>query len=841
MLHKIVVAAALIASSTLVTAQNQCWFSAPVALSNLGTQLTLVGDADLDGDVDAIMSGRTAGGLDYVEVLFNDGCDLVPGGQIPIPGGRGTAIAFVDIGGDGIRDLIVATTGRAFSGVGPGLYIYVGLPGGTFAPPVFKVTWGFVTSFLEGDANGDGFPDFFSQEATGSTMVSLWYHGASNNTLTGTQVSVLPSQALGTTGAYPYPTVVVDVDGDQIDDVVMATFLNGTDQLSMFGTQAGGFVPLPQVPIAAGFTSFKDILVVDSDQDGDDDIALSYAGAPLQIVQQLSPGNWQALPVLLGPAPGQLIGGDWDGDGDTDLIMRERTNMGTAFHYYRHLENVGGNGFNVSARIEADGQLSYGVTCADMNGDGFLDYVEDSNIIYGDGTFDGPDAGGDLLVDWDGDGDLDYTDGDTLYENDGGANYTATPIAFPAPPSGSTQTAWFDLGDTNGDGLRELVVQYSPGVVMRMLTETPAGAFVDVGPGPPFASEPKQILMDDFDGDGDLDAYAYEYVYLNDGNYGFAVGPYLGPTQRPVAVCDVDGDGDMDVVTRSVGVHSVHVAYRNGNTFTSTMISAGPGWHGNIEVSAVVADLDDDGDDDIAASFRLNTFFYEVRLLTNNAGSFTLAAALPHNGPLTAGDIDGDGATDLCVGEAGYFGVLRRSGPGLIYDPIEVYSVAPPTHLVDLDQDGDLDVFGEQRALSPRSVAPDAGYRRQYGLGSAGSGGWRPQVSVTGTVREGTMPSIRMQKGIGGSVGFLIVGLSEANTPSVVLPGVLDYIGSVQIIAGFGLSGTLGQAGAGAVEVPLAVPPGAFGTNWFLEFVVYDPGLPGQFSYTNGCEMFVGM
>jgi len=839
MLRGIVVAVALIASSTFATAQNPCWFSAPVPLSSLGTQIALVGDADLDGDVDAIMTGITTGGFDYVEVLFNNGCDLAPGGPITIPGGRGRPVAFTDIGSDGIPDLIVATTN--YFGVGPGLYIYIGLPGGTFAPPVFKVTWGYVTSFLEGDGNGDGFPDFFSQEATGASMVSLWYHGAGDNTLTGTQVSTLPSVVSGVGGAIPYATVLVDVDGDQIDDVVMATNLNNAHQLSMFRTQAGGFVTLPQILLSSGFGSQKDMLVVDADQDGDDDIALSYFGAPLQIVRQLNPGNWQALPPSSGPTFGQLLGGDWDGDGDTDLIIRERTNTGTAFHHYRHLESIGGNGYNLSDRIEVDGQLSCGVACVDMNGDGFLDYVEEANIIYGDGTFDGPDAGGDLLVDWDGDGDLDYADGDTLHENNGGSKYTATPIAFPAPPVGLARTGWFDLGDTNGDGLRELVTQHSPGNVMRMLTQTPSGAFVDVGPGPPFATEPKQVLMHDFDGDGDLDAYAYEYVYINDGNYGFTAGPYFGQTHHPVAVGDFDGDGNMDVVTRTDGYHHLYVAFRTGNTFSLTGISAGPGWHANIDVSTVVADLDDDGDDDIAATYRLNTFFYEVRVFTNTAGVFALAATLPHNGPLTAGDVDGDGLTDLCVDEVGKFGVLRRNGPGITYDPLEVYSIVPPTHLVDLDQDGDLDAFGEQRVLSPRLSAPDAGYRRQYGTGSAGTGGWRPQISVTGTVREGTTPSIRMQKGIGGSVGFLIVGLSEANTPSLVLPGVLDYIGSIQIIAGFGLSGTLGQAGVGEVEVPLTVPPGAFGTNWFLEFVVYDPGLPGQFSYTNGCEMFVGM
>lgn len=191
----------------------------------------------LDGDVDAIVTANSAG-VDYCAVLFNNGCDLQLGQPIAIPSGRGNVVAYTDIGGDGIRDLIVASQ---MPTPGPGVYIYQGLAGGAFAPPVFRLTWGYVMSFKQGDVNGDGLPDFFSQEATGSLIVSLWYQSTANNTLTGTPTSTLPSASFGI-GSAPYNTVILDLDGDQVDDVALATDLGGFNQISMYRTTPTGRV-----------------------------------------------------------------------------------------------------------------------------------------------------------------------------------------------------------------------------------------------------------------------------------------------------------------------------------------------------------------------------------------------------------------------------------------------------------------------------------------------------------------------------------------------------------------------------------------------------------------------
>ena len=447
MLRSIVATVGLLASSSLAVAQNQCWFAAAMSLGNLPGAISMVGDVDLDGDVDAILRGTNAGS-DFFEVVFNDGCQLTPGGAIPVMGGKGVPVAFVDIGGDGIRDVVVRTTSTSLPGIGPGLVIYRGLASGTFAAPVLKITWGYVHSFLEGDANGDGLPDFFSQERIGPNLVSLWYYGNANHTLTAGPTSTLPFVSNVTVGPYAHPTAVLDVDGDQIDDVVMATDTGFADQLRMFRTIAGQFTALPAVPIAPSTSTTKSLIKVDTDQDGDLDLVLSYRDGNftglLQIVEQLAVGSFQALPPVPLNTWGMLTSGDWDGDGDTDLVMREGGYVSSTEHDFRFLQCTAPNTYQVWPSRRANDADTFGVACVDFNGDGDLDYVQGTNIIYGDGTF-GSANGGDLVTDWDGDGDLDFADGDTLYINNGGASFTALGMTFPPTPAGLMRVDWRDL------------------------------------------------------------------------------------------------------------------------------------------------------------------------------------------------------------------------------------------------------------------------------------------------------------------------------------------------------------------------------------------------------------
>jgi tetratricopeptide (TPR) repeat protein len=116
--------------------------------------------------------------------------------------------------------------------------------------------------------------------------------------------------------------------------------------------------------------------------------------------------------------------------------------------------------------------------------------------------------------------------------------------------------------------------------------------------------------------------------------------------------------------------------------------------------SATLADLDGDGDLDVAAAEA-----GRVRVLLNDAGTFTditsAAGALADAAAavIVAGDYDNDGRVDLFVVREGGFALFHNEGGGKFSDVSEAAGMPKYPHaarsaaFVDIDHDGDLDVF----------------------------------------------------------------------------------------------------------------------------------------------------
>ena len=158
----------------------------------------------------------------------------------------------------------------------------------------------------------------------------------------------------------------------------------------------------------------------------------------------------------------------------------------------------------------------------------------------------------------------------------------------------------------------------------------------------------------------------------------------------------------------------------------------------------------------------------------NNTGVVTHQLSFPTLGALQlvvsavdAGDVDRDGNTDLVLGlSATYsgpplvtaFAVLRRVGPGLIFEAPRLFAAPSFARLADLDDDGDLDVTGQSFLFNRRFVNPAAGSSRQYGVGSPGTGGIVPILGRSGPLRPGLFAGIRIRRGLGATSGVLVIG-----------------------------------------------------------------------------------
>lgn len=223
--------------------------------------------------------------------------------------------------------------------------------------------------------------------------------------------------------------------------------------------------------------------------------------------------------------------------------------------------------------------------------------------------------------------------------------------------------------------------------------------------------------LGDLDGDGDLDIVLAkgrhwplkDWVLLNDGAGGFAERhelPGSADNTYTAALADLDGDGDLDLVVGNDRPDDKRI-YRNDGA--ASFVLAGtfgePGWPTR---NVTVADLNGDGRPEIVVANRGGAENRSANYVCVNdgAGAFPECRVLSRNSATTigAGDLDGDGFTDLFVPH-------RDGGQSVLYVNdgrggfAEAHPVGPPesaTRAVtfgDLNGDGTLDiVLGDQLA-----------------------------------------------------------------------------------------------------------------------------------------------
>ena len=282
--------------------------------------------------------------------------------------------------------------------------------------------------------------------------------------------------------------VLGDVDGDRDLDLVTSgdgLFLN--DGKGVFKDASS------QMPKDIYIT--RDIALGDVDGDGDADLVLAKQQAQNRLYVNDGKGNFKDVTAANMPVDAAytwaLDLGDVDKDGDLDLVLGNlATSVPQAGNDWLYVNDGKGRFKLASANLPKHDEMTYDLALGDLDGDGDLDLVTATGVIWGNvgrdrlytndgkGRFSDASATGLPLMrehtnglglaDVDGDGDLDLVHCNSqdsviptnaqnvMFINDGRGKFTnQTPLWLPAR---GDQTYAIVLGDMDGDRDVDIVV-----------------------------------------------------------------------------------------------------------------------------------------------------------------------------------------------------------------------------------------------------------------------------------------------------------------------------------------------------------------------------------------------
>jgi RHS repeat-associated protein len=378
---------------------------------------------------------------------------------------------------------------------------------------------------LAGDFNGDGRDEIVAWGIRDAcTNISFRTYVTDNSGAAPTTISTVRdagSTAQCDHGMTNARTFRLDVDGDSIDDVVLAI----GDELRVYEGRPSGLFAVPTV--SAWDSNTHDCVPADVDGDGRQDLVCELPGQI--VVRRSTPYGWlvttqSTSAVLPNHQFLELAAGDVDGDGLEDIILARAASGSTR------------------------------VVLARSRGDGMFDFPDEQTF-----AFTGKLATGDV----DGDGQLDLMwtrKAGTLFEVDVAVarkGYSNT--RWISVPRQTTTLKEPSLADVDGDGRSDLV-GITAAFEMRAQRATSDGMFGSLEaalatcPDAPVSGDSAQLMPADWNGDGLVDPTCVTHQF--DAQYTMIERPGQprGADRQRWQRADLDGDGRDELV---------YVAFKN--------------------------------------------------------------------------------------------------------------------------------------------------------------------------------------------------------------------------------------------------------------------------------------
>jgi len=630
-------------------------FTTPPSLTTEnGPEQVVAADFNHDGILDIAVTTRTS-----VDVFLGKGDnEYQPYQSYPIKPGA-NAIVVGDINNDGNPDLIMTTV------VLPQPYIRVllGNGDGTFrAGPALHVA-SLATSLAIGDFNHDGSLDIAIGHSKGSVGVAL---GNGNGTF---RPEVLYSVDRSTVN-------IAVADFDQDGNLDIAT--SGQYVTVLYGNGDGTFASAKRYSLTSSV-----LAVADVNSDGKPDIVcVQQMSQTISLKVLTNKGNrtFTQKSFSTGEAslPGGLSVGDFNGDGNIDVVLSGHTILFGK-----------GNGDFVSPSVFYTDPGGY-FFVVDINGDHRSDFIQvvggyeeiqfyfstPQGILLAPKTF-STIGGGSLITvaDFNNDSHLDIAaltvgqiqqTGNTLLGNGDGTFQPGASTFY-----GAESISTIAHGDFNNDGNMDVVLtnDISPEYIFFGNGDGTfhGPAIVGLGKGS------VGMVVEDFNADGNLDLAVAERCYNNtctqgavqvllgngDGTFpNSAEYPFAFPAAN-ITAGDFNGDGVPDLAVCGQADGKGYIALLAGKGDGSFQQPEVRSYTSTSLCNILAGDFNNDGIEDLAL-----THDYELDILFGVGDGSFLPAVKTLNveqGALVADDFNGDGYLDVVV-----------AGPEYLSDGIEV-------------------------------------------------------------------------------------------------------------------------------------------------------------------------
>jgi len=554
------------------------------------------------------------------------------------------ALAIADVNGDGRPDVVSANGGRSRSVTA--FLNDSGSESGFDPEPIRVGSTNVRTDQLlsAGDLDGDGLLDL----VLANGAITAFFQRRSPDEMGGLFDGVDPLDERSAPPNLVSPTLT-DMDGDGDDDIVVASTVLDL-VATILQTAPRRFDPRP---IRVGAGQITDPSAVGAaDLDGDGTVDLFAAGKSsadgtkraTRVFLQARGRELSPDPLVLGRdagvEPNTMAAGDLDRDGDVDLVSVNRCQSTLSLFFQASPSVFPSTPSPVSG---TRGSLPFSAALADIDGDGAVEILSANEGSHDVSIFKRNDSGafelwGDSIPaapngrpravatgDIDGNQTLDVVVGEN-----GGNAIRVFLQSFPRtdPPTfverlpalvGSPETPLagpesIAVADLNDDGRLDVVSANNGSSNLTVFFQSADGRFV-LQPGKPL-NGPFSVAAGDVDLDGRVDVVATDTnshriaVYFQDstGGLGDPVEVFVAAmsprSPQAVAIGDVDADGLPDVGSANGGDNLTLFLQAPGRRFPYAPLVVGSAATTDSPFSIVLADVDGDGDLDVASANR---------------------------------------------------------------------------------------------------------------------------------------------------------------------------------------------------------------------------------------------